>query len=112
MLPPVDRYLAGNEQALSSEAAEGLSSTSAKPAAVGVTTCRCLLGPRGPSFVNTEFRITGVPERGQAALTRDLGRGGVSGLPESDVQNSRHAFKAPTLRNIDKTAPLYAQRRV
>lgn len=102
---PVDRYLAGNEQALSSEAAEGFELYFGKARCSRCHYLPLFAGTEGPSFVNTEFRITGVPERGQAALTRDLGRGGVSGLPESDVQEFRHAFKAPTLRNIDKTAP-------
>jgi cytochrome c peroxidase len=102
---PVDRYLAGDERALSAEATAGFDLFFGKARCSRCHYLPLFAGTEGPSFVATEFRITGVPERGQTLLTRDLGRGGVSGLPDVDAAELRHAFKAPTLRNIDKTAP-------
>jgi len=102
---PVDKYLAGSEQALSSDATAGFNLFFGKARCSRCHYLPLFAGTEGPSFVNTEFRITGVPERGKSELTRDIGRAGVEGLPEQDASGLRHAFKAPTLRNIDKTAP-------
>lgn len=102
---PVDKYLAGNDQALSSDAAQGFDLFFGRARCSRCHYLPLFAGTEGPSFVSTEFRITGVPERGKDVLTRDVGRGGVTGLPEQDASDLRHAFKAPTLRNIDKTAP-------
>ncbi len=102
---PADRYLAGDEAALSPDATSGFNLFFGKARCSRCHYLPLFAGTEGPSFVATEFRITGVPERGQAVLTRDPGRGGVTGLPDSEAIELRHAFKAPTLRNIDKTAP-------
>ncbi len=102
---PVDKYLAGNEQALSADAASGFGLFFGKARCSRCHYLPLFAGTEGPAFVATEFRITGVPERGKSELTRDIGRAGVVGLPEQDAAELRHAFKAPTLRNIDKTAP-------
>ena len=102
---PVDKYLAGDERALSNDAAQGFNLFFGKARCSRCHYLPLFAGTEGPSFVATEFRITGIPERGKEQLTRDVGRAGVSGLPESEASELRHAFKAPTLRNIDKTAP-------
>ncbi len=102
---PVDKYLAGDERALSSDATQGFNLFFGKARCSRCHYLPLFAGTEGPSFVVTEFRITGIPERGKEQLTRDVGRAGVSGLPESEASELRHAFKAPTLRNIDKTAP-------
>lgn len=102
---PIDKYLAGDDRALSRDATEGFNLFFGKARCSRCHYLPLFAGTEGPSFVNTEFRITGIPERGKEQLTRDVGRAGVSGLPESEASELRHAFKAPTLRNIDKTAP-------
>ena len=102
---PVDRYLTGDERALTSDATQGFNLFFGKARCSRCHYLPLFAGTEGPSFVNTEFRITGIPERGKDQLTRDVGRAGVRDLPESEANELRHAFKAPTLRNIDKTAP-------
>jgi cytochrome c peroxidase len=102
---PVDRYLQGDQTALSSEATAGFNLY------FGQARCsRChylplFAGTEGPSFAVTEFRVTGVSERGVLLPRRspDRGRAAVAGV---DPQPSNlGAFKAPTLRNIAHSAP-------
>lgn len=102
---PVDRYLAGDEGALSSEAQAGFDLYFGKARCSRCHYLPLFAGTEGPSFVSTEFRITGVPERGGSVLTSDPGRAGVKDSPDTGDPARLHAFKAPTLRNIDKTAP-------
>lgn len=102
---PVDRYLAGDEGALSPGAAAGLGLFFGKARCSRCHYLPLFAGTEGPAFAVTEFRVTGVPardERGRPAarLDEDLGRGEHD--PDPDL---RHAFKAPTLRNIARTAP-------
>lgn len=96
----VDRYLAGDPGALSDEAQAGFDLFFGKARCSRCHYLPLFAGTEGPSFVSTEFRVTGVPERGQALLTKDAGRAHVSGEEELT-----HAFKAPTLRNIAETGP-------
>ncbi|HZF63395.1 MAG TPA: cytochrome c peroxidase, partial [Chitinophagaceae bacterium] len=58
-------------------------------------------GTRPPLFDNTEGEIIGVPgDKKATAKDRDLGRYEVHQLPEF-----KGAFKTPTLRNVEVTAP-------
>jgi cytochrome c peroxidase len=102
---PVDRYLAGETEALSPGAAAGLALFFGKARCSRCHYLPLFAGTEGPAFVTTEFRVTGVPARDEAGraaprLDEDLGRGEHD--PDPDL---RHAFKAPTLRNIARTAP-------
>lgn len=102
---PADRYLAGDSAALSSEAAAGFNLYFGKARCSRCHYLPLFAGTEGPSFSETEFRVTAVPARGVLPLQQspDLGRAGVAGV---DPQPSNlHAFKAPTLRNIALTAP-------
>ena len=102
---PVDRYLAGEQSAMSREAVAGFNLYFGKARCSRCHYVPLFAGTEGPSFADTPFRVTGVPERGisPSRLTSDLGRAGVAGI---DSQASTlHAFKTPTLRNIATTAP-------
>lgn len=102
---PADRYLQGDPTAMSAEAVAGFNLYFGKARCSRCHYLPIFAGTEGPGFDQTEFRVTGVPERGAAPrrLTSDLGRAGVAGVdPQPSVL---HAFKAPTLRNIAWTAP-------
>ena len=81
---PFDRYLAGDESALSPEARRGLALFGGK--------AKCSECHSGPNFTDELYHCLGVGE--------DKGRGGLKGL-------EKHAgeFKTPTLREIALTAP-------
>ena len=87
---PVDRYLAGEREALSFEEQEGLRVFRGK---ANCTACHL-----GPLFSDERFHNTGVAWAG-GTLT-DEGRGTVTGRPEH-----RGAFKTPTLRHVAETSP-------
>lgn len=97
---PVDRYLAGDEQALGAEAIAGFNLFFGKARCSRCHYLPLFAGTEGPAFITTEFRVTGVPERSGTRLTSDRGNGEFSGDPAME-----HAFKAPTLKNIEHTAP-------
>lgn len=97
---PVDRYLDGDTTALSAQATAGFNLYFGKARCSRCHYLPLFAGTEGPGFVATEFRVTGVPERSGTELTVDVGRAGVD-----DRAELRHAFKAPTLRNIAHTAP-------
>jgi len=102
---PADRYLQGDSAALGPAATAGFNLYFGKARCSRCHYLPIFAGTEGPGFDQTEFRVTGVPERGASPrrLTADPGRAGVLGV---DPQPSLlHAFKAPTLRNIAWTAP-------
>ena len=84
-----DLYEAGEKNALSWLEQEGLRLFRGK---AGCATCHA-----GSNFTDEEFHNTGVSWNRQP---RDLGRSGVTGLPEDTGK-----FKTPTLREIERTAP-------
>ena len=85
-----DRYLSGERDALSAQARKGLQIFRGKG---NCTACHL-----GPSLTDERFHNTGVAWRKDRLL--DEGRFEVTGNPEH-----RGAFKTPTLREIDRTAP-------
>lgn len=97
---PVDRFLAGDTAALSKDAKAGFDLYFGKARCSFCHYVPLFNGVEGPEFEETRFRITGVPERGLAELTKDIGREEFTHDPRH-----RHAFKTPTLRNIAQTAP-------
>ena len=82
---PFDQYVSGNKKALTEAQKRGL--------ALFVGKADCTMCHRGPNFADDQFHALGI--RGD-----DTGRFKVTG-EEAD----RYAFKTPTLRNIDQTAP-------
>ncbi|ATB31895.1 cytochrome-c peroxidase [Melittangium boletus] len=85
-----DKFLAGDEQALSEQERRGLDLF----AASGCTTCH-----NGPSVGGTSFQKLGLIEE---YPTEDKGRFGVT-KNEEDM----HKFRVPTLRNVEKTGPWF-----
>ncbi|WNG29003.1 cytochrome-c peroxidase [Cystobacter fuscus] len=85
-----DKYLAGDEQALSEQERRGLNLF----AGSGCTTCH-----NGPSVGGTSFQKLGLIED---YPTEDKGRFDVTN-DEEDM----HKFRVPTLRNVEKTGPWF-----
>lgn len=82
---PLDRYLAGDETALSKSAKRGLE--------LFTGAARCSECHHGPLLSDGKFYRMGITEE-------DFGRGVVTGKTED-----RYKFRTPTLRNIAETAP-------
>jgi cytochrome c peroxidase len=87
---PYDRYLDGDQNALSSEARDGLRIFRGKG--------NCIACHVGPNLTDERFHNTGVAWR-DGKLT-DPGRFAVTGN-----EQDRGAFKPPTLREVMRTAP-------
>lgn len=88
---PFDRFRAGDEKALSAEAREGMDLFFDKR--TGCASCHT-----EPLFTDNKWHVLGVPQVGPKAV--DPGRFDVT----QDEQD-RGAFKTPTLRNIELSAP-------
>lgn len=105
---PYDRYVAGDENALTPVELRGLELFRGR---AGCSSCHSMEGPRA-AFTDYAFHVTGVSWRAlgnptatpeierQADVDADLGAGGVSGRPRSF-----RAFKTPTLRDVAARAP-------
>ena len=92
---PFDRFVAGDDGALTAQQREGLESF--------FTTAKCFICHRGPMFSNFQFMVTGVPRAGPGASVLagdDTGREEHTGRP-----SDRYRFRVPTLRNVALTAP-------
>ena len=87
---PIDRYLGGDLDALSDRARDGLRVFQGK--------ANCSECHLGPTFTDERFHNTGVAWQDGNLL--DQGRFIVTGNEED-----RGAFKVPTLRNVERTAP-------
>jgi len=87
---PFDRYANGIANALSDEARSGLEIFRGK---AGCSTCHS-----GPTMSDERFHNTSVAWQG--GEWKDLGRFLVTGAAQD-----RGAFKTPTLREVDRTAP-------
>src|SRR5687768_14359132 len=86
---PYDRYVNGDGAALSDQAKTGLVVFRGKG---NCTACHI-----GPTFTDEQFHNTGIAWNGSFL---DDGRGAISGKPED-----RGAFKTPTLREVERSAP-------
>ncbi|MCA9697940.1 MAG: c-type cytochrome, partial [Myxococcales bacterium] len=86
---PIDAWLAGEDNAISHEAAEGM----ALFFELGCETCH-----NGYNFGGQSYQKLGT-EKPWPGLT-DVGR-----FKISNDERDRFAFKVPTLRNVDKTGP-------
>jgi cytochrome c peroxidase len=96
---PFDRYLRGDEAALSAQQVRGLRHF----VEVGCTSCH-----RGRNLGGAMYQRMGLIHdyfnevRGGAITEADLGRFTVTGN-----ETDRHMFKVPTLRNVALTAPYF-----
>ncbi|WP_440145830.1 cytochrome-c peroxidase [Bradyrhizobium canariense] len=84
---PFDRWIAGDETAISAAAKRGFALFNGK--------ARCSDCHSGPSFTDGSFQDIGTAKEG------DIGRGRL--FPTS--QKLRYEFKTPTLRNVAQRAP-------
>lgn len=93
-----DKYLAGDQAALSAEEAHGYEVFKA----TGCATCHVgeLLG--GKSYEVLGRRADYFKERGDPLTDADNGRHN-----QTKLERDRHAFKVPTLRNVAKTFPYF-----
>jgi cytochrome c peroxidase len=95
---PYDRYVNGDRAALSADAQGGLKVFRGKG---NCTACHV-----GPNFTDEKLHNTGIAWAGQAGAVEtagsflDEGRAAISGKPDD-----RGAFKTPTLREIERSAP-------
>jgi len=87
---PFDRYTQGDPNALTESQKRGLKLYRS-------VKTRCFECHRFPHFADDTFRVIGVPPL--EGHERDIGRASVEG------QGPKHAFKVPTLRNVELTAP-------
>lgn len=84
-IAPFDRWIAGDESAISESAKNGFLLFNAKAS--------CVSCHSGWNFTNGSFHDIGVD-------SDDLGRGGALGF-----ESMNHTFKTPTLRNVARRAP-------
>jgi len=95
---PYDRYVNGDRAALSADAQGGLKVFRGKG---NCTACHV-----GPNFTDEKLHNTGIAWAGPAGAVGtagsflDEGRAAITGKPED-----RGAFKTPTLREIERSAP-------
>jgi cytochrome c peroxidase len=92
---PFDRYARGDDDALTAQQKLGLE--------LFFTKAKCANCHAGPMFSDFAFRVVGVPQEG----------GGMTVIPGDDAGREEHtlssadryAFRTPTLRNAELTAP-------
>lgn len=92
---PYDRYVNGDDDALSAVQKRGLELFFGK--------AHCAECHRGPMFSDFGFVVQGVPQEGEG---KDVIPGDDTGR-EEHTRNSadRYAFRTPTLRNVELTPP-------
>ncbi len=89
---PLDRYLAGDPDAISDDAKRGLK--------VFMGRGLCSECHNGPLLTDQQFYNTGVAQRGTHTPATDLGRATITGEP-LDLG----AFRTPMLRHVAETGP-------
>ncbi len=85
---PFDRFVNGDDGALTSIQKEGLE--------LFFERAKCFVCHNGAMFSSFQFMVTGVPQPG----TDDTGRERHTAIP-----SDRYAFRVPSLRNVELTAP-------
>src|SRR5690606_1430358 len=94
---PFDRYLAGDENAISAAAREGYATFKE----LGCTACHVGAGVGGTMYQKMGLVRDYFTDRGELT-DADLGRFAVT-----QAEADRHFFKVPTLRNIAQSAPYF-----
>lgn len=92
---PYDRYVAGDDNALTAAQLRGLE--------LFFTKAKCSECHSGPMFSDFEFVVNGVPQEGPG---KDVIPGDDTGREEFSLNAvDRYAFRTPTLRNVELTPP-------
>lgn len=89
---PIDRYLEGDLEALSTSQKRGM--------ILFYTRAQCVRCHSGALFTDGQFHSSGVPQISLSPFTDDVGRSAKTGNSQ-DI----YRFKTPSLRNISLTAP-------
>ncbi|HRQ50038.1 MAG TPA: cytochrome c peroxidase [Agriterribacter sp.] len=96
-----DEYMQGNEQALSVQELSGFNWLMGKAKCATCHFIPLFNGVTPPKYIMSETEVLGVPVSvADSTLDPDRGYYDVIG-----IDSYKHAFKIPTIRNIDKTAP-------
>lgn len=98
-----DQTISGRAMLMTKEEKEGFNLFMGKAECASCHFIPLFNGVMPPEYVETEWEIIGVPSRlnlSKPILDTDMGRADVV-----NVEIFRHAFKIPTLRNIELTGP-------
>ncbi|MEJ2903460.1 cytochrome-c peroxidase [Pedobacter panaciterrae] len=96
-----DKYMLGNRDALSKQELKGFNLFMGKAKCATCHFVPLFNGVTPPKYVESETEVLGVPvSLADSTLDSDLGYYNVIG-----VDSYKNAFKVPTIRNINKTAP-------
>jgi cytochrome c peroxidase len=96
-----DEYMRGNRDALSKPELKGFNLFMGKAKCATCHFAPLFNGATPPKYVESETEVLGVPASlADSTLDSDLGYYNVIG-----VDSYKNAFKVPTIRNINKTAP-------
>ncbi|NQX53084.1 cytochrome C peroxidase [Pedobacter panaciterrae] len=96
-----DEYMRGNRGALSNQELKGFNLFMGKAKCATCHFAPLFNGATPPKYVESETEVLGVPvSAADSTLDSDLGYYSVIG-----VDSYKNAFKVPTIRNINKTAP-------
>lgn len=96
-----DDYLQGNSESLSKAEIEGYNLFAGKALCGSCHFFPLFNGTVPPFYNETEFEVIGVPESANnKLLDSDVGRFNVTG-----IEKQKFAFKTPTIRNVELTAP-------
>src|SRR5205085_3403105 len=98
-----DKTISGREAEMTDEEIKGFNIFMGKGNCASCHFLPLFNGVMPPEFTDTEWEIIGVPANTYSSVLKldpDQGRAGVV-----NVDIFRHAFKIPSLRNIELTAP-------
>jgi cytochrome c peroxidase len=94
---PWDRFLAGNDDALTEVQLRG--------AKAFLGTAKCAQCHSGPSFTDGKFHNVAVPQVGPGFGNGPDGRDDFGRMRQTGDPAHRYAFRTPPLRNVELTAP-------
>lgn len=93
---PWDRFLAGNDKALSPQQLEG---------AKNFLVARCSVCHNGPAFTDNQFHNVAVAQIGPGAGDGPSGNDDFGRIRVTGAATDKYAFRTPALRNVALTGP-------
>ena len=94
---PWDRFLAGNDDALTEQQLRG--------AKAFLTTAKCSQCHAGPMFTDQKFHNVAVPQVGPGFGDGTTGHDDFGRMRETKNLKDKYRFRTPPLRNVELTAP-------